>query len=79
MDATEKIIHLRAELNLWYEARLKLAKGGVKSYVIHNRQLQYQDLPTINEQIDKLENEIDQLQSGRRSRIRSMPIIMRDF
>lgn len=75
----EYIDDLYEELALWRLARKNLVSGGVQSYTIHNRQLTYLDLAEINRMIKQLQNEIDQLESGRRGSIPVMPVVFRDF
>ena len=64
-----------------YAAYLALVEGGVKSYMIDDRQLTRFDLPVLKKQIDALEAEIDELEallSGARPR-RAFGILPRDF
>ena len=44
-----------------YDAYTALVDGGVKSYMIDDRQLTRLDLPSLSEEIKQMENEIDQL------------------
>lgn len=44
-----------------YTAYKALLKGGVKSYMIDDRQLTRLDLPALWEEIQEMENEIDEL------------------
>ena len=62
-------------------AYLALIDGGVKSYMIDDRQLTRFDLPVLKKQIDALEAEIDELDAliaGARPR-RAFGVIPRDF
>ena len=45
------------------EAYLELLSGGVKSYGIGSRNLTRFDIPVLEETIEKLEKEIDELES----------------
>ena len=49
-------------LALLYDAYRQLSSGGVKSYMIDDRQLTRYDLPDLMEQIKALEAEIDDLE-----------------
>jgi len=63
------------------EAYIALIEGGVKSYMIDDRQLTRFDLPVLKKQIDALEEEIDELDAliaGARPR-RAFGVIPRDF
>ncbi len=44
-----------------YDAYTALVSGGVKSYMIDDRQLTRLDLPALSEEIRTLESEIDEL------------------
>lgn len=44
-----------------YDAYTTLVSGGVKSYMIDDRQLTRLDLPALSEEIRTLESEIDEL------------------
>lgn len=46
-----------------YDAYTALVEGGVKSYMIDDRQLTRFDLPALSEEITQMENGIDQLTS----------------
>lgn len=65
-DATE----LRARLDFRQraltqlrDAYIKLIDGGVKSYMIDDRQLTKFDLPALKKEIEELEDEIDELEA----------------
>ena len=47
-----------------YDAYEKLLAGGVKSYMIDDRQLTRLDLPELWEEIQAMEQEIDQLEAA---------------
>ncbi len=75
--ATRKEIQARISfrkeaLALLYDAYRQLSSGGVKSYLIDDRQLTRYNLPEIWDQIKALEAEIDdlegQLDGGLRAR-----------
>lgn len=71
----------RSALKKLYDAYLSLIDGGVKSYMIDDRQLTRFDLPVLKKQIDALEDEIDELEgliAGARPR-RAFGVIPRDF
>lgn len=62
-------------------AYLALIDGGVKAYMIDDRQLTRFDLPVLKKQIKELEEEIDELEAlvaGARPR-RAFGVIPRDF
>ena len=62
-------------------AYVKLIEGGVKSYMIDDRQLTRFDLSAIKKEIEQLENEIDALDNliaGNRSR-KAVGVIPRDW
>ena len=46
------------------DAYLALVKGGVKSYMIDDRQLTRFDLPTLRKQIDEAEEKIAELEAA---------------
>ena len=48
-------------LDRLYGAYNALLKGGVKSYMIDDRQLTRLDLPVLSEEIRKMENRVDEL------------------
>ena len=58
-----------------------LVEGGVKSYMIDDRQLTRFDLPALSEEIKQMENEIDQLTSelNGRKRRKAFGVIPRDW
>lgn len=82
------IIELRARLAFkktalekLRDAYLKLIDGGVKAYMIDDRQLTRFDLPDLKRQIEELEDEIDGLEeliNGRRPR-RAIGVLIRDW
>ena len=62
-------------------AYINLVKGGVKSYMIDDRQLTRLDLPELKKEIKELEEEIDALDveiSGKRPR-KAFAVIPRDW
>ena len=66
------------ELQAAYKA---LAKGGVKSYRIHNRELTRFDLPNLKDEIRKMEAEIDALEAllaDQRPR-KAVAVVIRDW
>ena len=71
----------RSALEKLRTAYLKLIDGGVKAYMIDDRQLTRFDLPVLKKQIEALEAEIDELEAlieGARPR-RAFGVIPRDF
>lgn len=81
-------IELRARLGFWQEALKKLRKaylalvdGGVKSYMIDDRQLTRFDLPALQKQIEEAEAKVDELENllnGQRPR-RAVGVLPRDW
>lgn len=81
-------VELRARLDFWQEALKKLraaylalVDGGVKSYMIDDRQLTRFDLPALEKQIEEAEakvDELDDLLNGQRPR-RAFGVIPRDW
>ena len=64
-----------------YDAYTALVEGGVKSYMIDDRQLTRFDIPALSEEIRQMENEIDELTAlvnGSRPR-RAVGVIPRDW
>lgn len=62
-------------------AYVKLIEGGVKSYMIDDRQLTRFDLPALKKEISQLEEEIDALDdqiAGKRPR-KAVGVIPRDW
>lgn len=62
-------------------AYIALVKGGVKTYMIDDRQLTKFDLPVLKKQIGELEEEIDALDAlidGQRPR-RAFAVVPRDW
>ncbi len=53
----------KGALERLYKAYNELVDGRVKSYMIDDRQLTRLDLPWLSDQIEKMEAEMDQLQS----------------
>ena len=81
-------VELRARLDFWQEALKKLRKaylalvdGGVKSYMIDDRQLTRFDLPALQKQIAEAEAKVDELENllnGQRPR-RAVGVLPRDW
>ena len=68
-------------LDRLYDAYEALLKGGVKSYMIDDRQLTRLDLPALAEEIREMENEIDALTAqlaGAKGR-RAFGVLPRDW
>ena len=72
VEIENRLAFRKEALALLYEAYRQLSSGGVKSYMIDDRQLTRYDLPDLMEQIKALEAEIDdlegQLDGGLRAR-----------
>lgn len=83
-DMTElnaRLTFKKSALEKLRNAYLALIDGGVKAYMIDDRQLTRFDLPVLKKQIDDLEDEIDELEAlieGARPR-RAFGVIPRDF
>lgn len=81
-------VELRARLDFWQEALKKLRKayielvdGGVKTYMIDDRQLTRLDLTALEKQIEEAEakvEELEELLNGQRPR-RAFGVIPRDW
>lgn len=81
-------VELRARLDFWQEVLKKLRKaylalvdGGVKSYMIDDRQLTRFDLPALQKQIEEAEAKVDELENllnGQRPR-RAVGVLPRDW
>ena len=63
-------VELRARLDFWQAALKKLrtaylalVDGGVKSYMIDDRQLTRFDLPALQKQIEEAEAKVDELEN----------------
>ena len=68
-------------LDRLYDAYEALLKGGVKSYMIDDRQLTRLDLPALAEEIREMESEIDALTdllAGAKGR-RAFGVLPRDW
>lgn len=59
----KKLAFKKKALDKLYDAYLALVDGGVKSYMIDDRQLTRFDLPALSEEIKKLEDDIAALES----------------
>lgn len=63
------------------DAILKLLDGGVKSYTIDNRQLTRYDVPQLEDELERIEKKMDELDSiieGRRPRA-AFGVVIRDW
>lgn len=62
-------------------AYLALLDGGVKSYMIDDRQLTRFDIDTLKDEIDEMEQEIDQMAAilNGKSRRKSVGVVIRDW
>ena len=81
-------VELRARLDFWQvalkklrAAYLALVDGGVKSYMIDDRQLTRFDLPALKKEIEDAEAKVDELENllnGQRPR-RAFGVLPRDW
>lgn len=81
-------VELRARLDFWQSALSKLraaylalVDGGVKSYVIDDRELTRFDLPDLKDEIEDAEKKVDELLAelnGRKPR-KAFDIVPRDW
>ena len=62
-ESQKRLAFRQETLDELREAYKALVKGGVKSYRIHNRELTRFDLPALAEEIRKMEDEVDALES----------------
>lgn len=77
----KRIEFREAALDKLYDAYMALASGGVKSYMIDDRQVTRLDLPALKEEIEEMEQEIDELEAqlgGTRPR-KMFGVLPRDF
>lgn len=79
---------LQIRLDFWNEALSKLRKayislleGGVKSYMIDDRQLTRLDLPALANEIDDAEKKVDELTAALEGKkpLRSVGVIPSDW
>ena len=78
----EKRLTVRTKaLEKLYDAYTALVDGGVKSYMIDDRQLTRFDLPALSEEIKTMESEIDALEAelAGRKRRKAFGVIPRDW
>ncbi len=78
----EKRLTFRTKaLEKLYDAYAALVDGGVKSYMIDDRQLTRFDLPALSEEIKTMESEIDALEAelAGRKRRKAFGVIPRDW
>ncbi|WP_418488234.1 hypothetical protein [Faecousia sp.] len=78
----EKRLTFRTKaLEKLYDAYTALVDGGVKSYMIDDRQLTRFDLPALSEEIKTMESEIDALEAelAGRKRRKAFGVIPRDW
>ena len=77
----EKRLTFRTKaLEKLYDAYTALVDGGVKSYMIDDRQLTRFDLPALSEEIKTMESEIDALEAelAGKKRRKAFGVIPRD-
>lgn len=78
----QKKIAMREDaLEKLYDAYIALVKGGVKSYMIDDRQLTRFDIDTLKDEIAEMESELDTLyglEDGAKAR-KAFAILPRDF
>lgn len=80
-EIRERLEFRKAALSKLRAAYLALVDGGVKSYMIDDRQLTRFDLPALKKEITDAEKEVDELSSmlrGRRAR-RAFGVLPRDW
>lgn len=78
----EKRLTFRTKaLEKLYDAYAALVDGGVKSYMIDDRQLTRFDLPALSEEIKTMESEIDALEAelAGKKRRKAFGVIPRDW
>ena len=78
----EKRLTFRTKaLEKLYDAYTALIDGGVKSYMIDDRQLTRFDLPALSEEIKTMESEIDALEAelAGKKRRKAFGVIPRDW
>ena len=78
----EKRLTFRTKaLEKLYDAYTALVDGGVKFYMIDDRQLTRFDLPALSEEIKTMESEIDALEAelAGRKRRKAFGVIPRDW
>lgn len=78
----EKRLTFRTKaLEKLYDAYTALVDGGVKSYMIDDRQLTRFDLPALSEEIKTMESEIDALEAelAGKKRRKAFGVIPRDW
>lgn len=78
----EKKLTFRTKaLEKLYDAYTALVDGGVKSYMIDDRQLTRFDLPALSEEIKTMESEIDALEAelAGKKRRKAFGVIPRDW
>ena len=78
----EKRLTFRTKaLEKLYDAYTALVDGGVKSYMIDDRQLTRFDLPALSEETKTMESEIDALEAelAGRKRRKAFGVIPRDW
>ena len=75
-------VELRARLDFWQSALSKLraaylalVDGGVKSYVIDDRELTRFDLPDLKDEIEDAEKKVDELLAEKGVRHRSTRLV----
>ncbi|WP_298029706.1 hypothetical protein [uncultured Dysosmobacter sp.] len=76
-----RLMFRKSALERLYDAYEALLKGGVKSYVIDDRQLTRLDLPALADEIREMEREVDELTAlaeGQRPR-KAWGVIPRDW
>ena len=80
-SAVERLDFWQTALKKLREAYLALVDGGVKSYMIDDRQLTRFDLPALEKQIEEAEAKVDELEdllNGQRPR-RAFGVIPKDW
>lgn len=62
-EAKRRLVIKKKQLEKLYEAYDALVSGGVKAYMIDDRQLTRFDLNVLSDEISKLEGEIEELEA----------------
>jgi DNA gyrase/topoisomerase IV subunit A len=83
-DTTEiktRLVFRKSALEKLRAAYLALLDGGVKSYMIDDRQLTRFDIDKLKNEIDEMEQEVDQLTAllNGKGRRKSVGVVIRDW
>ena len=81
IELEARISFCKRALEKLREAYIKLADGGVKSYMIDDRQVTKLDLPALADEIDRKQRELDAYEAqlmGQRPR-KAFGVLPRDY